>query len=124
MRVRITSGQLLVATGVLHQVVGVIASWSLDGRNLLAEVGVVDWIGSDFVRMAWFWFLMTGFVLMMFGGMLHHLERRGGAVPAWVGWQMGALALVGALAIPASGFWLLFPQAGWIVYKARRLQQR
>ena len=125
---RITSGQLLIATGVLHQAVGLLGGLGigeeLGGRNLFAELargGVVDSIGSDFARMAWFWFLITGFVLLMLGGLVHTIERRGEPLPASLGWQMGALAIAGAAFIPVSGFWLLIPQAGWIVLRARRL---
>lgn len=124
---RITSGWLLIATGVLHQVVGVLGGLGigeeLGGRNLFAEVvrgGVVDSIGSDFARMAWFWFLITGFLLLMLGGLARQIERRGEPLPASLGWQLGMLSIVGAALIPASGFWLLIPQAVWIVLRARK----
>ena len=120
---RVTSGRLLVATGLLHQAVGVAvgARLAVDGveRNVLREL-VVDGAGTDFVRLAWFWFLITGFVLLVLGDLAHRLERQGVALPASLGWQLGALGVVGVLAIPASGFWLLLPQAWWIVRRARR----
>lgn len=126
---RITSGLLLIATGMLHQAVGVLGGLGigeeLGGRNLFAEVargGVIDSIGSDFARMAWFWFLITGFTLLMLGGLARHLERRGESLPASFGWQLGVLGIAGAAFIPASGFWLLIPQAAWIVLRGRRLR--
>lgn len=123
---RVTSGHLLIATGVIHQVVGVIAGLGvgddLGGRNLLLEVarlGVVDSIGADFARMAMFWFLLSGCLILMLGSLLHQLERRDPPLPASIGWQLGALSIAGVLFIPASGFWLVIPQAWWIVHKAR-----
>jgi hypothetical protein len=126
-RPRITSGRLLLWTGVLHQAIGVIGGLGvgqeLGGRNLFAEVGragLLDSIGNDFVRMAWFWFLVTGFVVMALGALCHRVEARGVGLPASLGWQLGALAVAGVAFIPVSGFWLILPQAWWIVRKADR----
>lgn len=127
MIMRITSGRLLTITGLLHQAVGVVvglgAGVELAGRNLFSEVaraGIVDSIGSDFARMTWFWFVMSGFLLLVLGGFAHEVERRGDTLPASLGWQIAMLSVAGIIFIPASGFWLLIPQGWWIVHKARQ----
>jgi len=124
---RITSGTLLIATGILHQLVGFVAGLALtvDGveRNLLAEVaelGVVDSIVADLARTAWFWFLVTGFALVILGDLARRIENRGTVLPASLGWQLLALGIAGGVLMPASGFWLVVPQGAWIVLRARR----
>jgi hypothetical protein len=124
---RVTSGQLLMATGVVHQLVGVLVGLGLGdelgGRNLFAEIagaGGVAAIEPDLGRMTLFWFLFFGFAMLMLGSLMHHNERRGQVLPESLGWQMGALAIAGGLLIPASGFWLIIPQGLWIVRRARR----
>lgn len=124
---RVTSGQVLMATGVVHQVVGVLIGLGLgdelDGRNLFAEIteaGGVASIAPDLGRMTLFWFLFFGFAMLMLGSLMHHCERRGQVLPESLGWQMGVLAVAGSLMIPASGFWLIIPQGLWIVREARR----
>jgi len=125
---RITSGTLLVCTGILHQIVGFVAGLAVtvDGveRNLFSEMverGVVDAIGADFARMSWFWFLFTGFALLILGDLARRMENRGAILPASLGWQLLALGVAGAVLIPASGFWLLIPQGAWIMLRAHRL---
>jgi hypothetical protein len=122
---KITSGRLLVATGAIHCLIGIAvglgATGELGGRNLFADVGhdgVVNAIAPDPTRMAMFWFLFFGFAVVVLGDVIHVFERRGLTLPASLGWQLGALGLAGALMIPASGFWLVLPQAWWIVHRS------
>jgi hypothetical protein len=124
---RFTPGRLLVATAVLHQLIGLLGgvAVTVDGvdRNLFAEIGelgVIDAVGTDYVRIAWFWFLITGFVLLALGDLARRLEARGMVLPASLGWQMLAIGVGGAALMPVSGFWLVIPQGAWIAVRARR----
>ena len=108
------SGQLLVATGLLHTVVGFVEGGEFFGR-LLAD-GWLDSVGQDYPRMAIFWFIFGGFMIMLYGLALHDYERATDGPPgARHGWYLVLLSLAGGLAIPVSGFWLVLPQGIWII---------
>ena len=126
---RITSGQLLISTGVLHNAVGVaagvgaLAMPGVPARNFFGDIwrdGVIAAIEPDPARGLLFWFLFFGVVVMLWGALLHRLERDGVRLPTSVGWQLLALGLIGGALIPASGFWLTVPQGLWVLWKARR----
>lgn len=108
------SGTLLLLTGLLHQAVGVILVLGLgpDDDRLGATV-----LGGMSLNL--FWFLSFGFVALMLGGLVRHLEQRSMPVPAWLGWSLIAYGVGGVILLPASGLWLVPPQGAWIVYKAR-----
>jgi hypothetical protein len=115
---KITSGKLLIATGAIHTLVGIAVGLGvtdeLGGRNLFVEVARHG-VAPDLARMAMFWFLFFGFAIAVLGDFMHGMEQRGVELPARLGWQIGALGLAGGLMIPASGFWLVLPQAWWII---------
>jgi hypothetical protein len=122
-----TPGKALLLIGALHEAVGIAAGVGAlpppDGppRNLFREIiaaGVVAAIESDRLRTVLFWYLFFGLVLLMLGWTLDRWELRGDTLPASVGWQLAALALMGGLLIPASGFWLALVPAIWILRSA------
>ena len=77
--------------------------WSTDGRALA------------------FWFLAAGAFALLAGGLVDYLETHGGPLPEWLGWGLVSVALVGGVAIPVSGFWLLaVPGAGVLRRSAGR----
>lgn len=60
-----------------------------------------------------FWYLLFGFMTLMLGGLIDWTERKGVGTPAFLPWGFLALAVVGCVMMPASGFWLLsVPTAG------------
>lgn len=75
------------------------------GRSILVIgmlhtlVGVVE---------AAFWFLFTGFALLIIGGLVVWIERNNMYTPAFLSWSFLSIAAVGAFMMPVSGFWLLF----------------
>lgn len=111
-----TPGAQLVAIGVLHQVVGLAL-----GRSVLAAIasdGFVSAIEPSFERIALFWFLWFGWVLLLLGGAVLALEGRGGA-PRWLAIAIGVMAVGGGLMIPVSGFWLALVPVGMMVARQR-----
>ena len=115
-------GYLTISIGLIHTLVGVGM-----GYQWLADIGRdggFDAVEGDHARMAIVWFLFTGLVLLVLGHVCVWLERQGRAVPAFVGWEMLALSIVGAFLMPVSGFWLLLVLAVSAVLVARSDGQR
>jgi hypothetical protein len=127
---RLTNGLLLLWIGVIHTLVGLAAGLGVPGvapaalgtRRPLAEIlsgGLVGAVEPDPWRMILFWFLFFGFAIMILAWWLHRSERAGHPVPRALAWQLGGLALLGGVLIPASGFWLVLPVA-WRIGRAAR----
>lgn len=123
------SGLLLMATGALHQVVGLLAGLNLielpggGGRKPLLEIaqaGVLAAVEPDLLRSAFVWFILFGFLVLMVGDLARRWERTGRSLPAAFGAQVIALALLGIVLLPVSGFWLCLPQGAWIVMQGQQ----
>lgn len=109
-------GLQLVAIGVLHNLVGlVLAAGPL--RAIVAD-GFFDAVGHETDRMAAFWFVWFGWMLMLLGGAMRALEPR----PVPLGLVVGCAAMIlgGCAAMPVSGFWFgLLPVAGMVAGRVR-----
>ena len=114
------SGPLLMATGVLHLLAGFVfypeplAAIMQDGFFNAVELNP-----AQFDREAAFWWMVFGGMLLIFGGLVHWAQARTGTLPAFLGWALLALGVVGVSLMPASGFWLTFPQAALVFAAAR-----
>jgi uncharacterized membrane protein YbaN (DUF454 family) len=112
------SGILLIATGIIHTIVGLIM-----GRHIYWEIlklGFVNAIEPDFVRAFGFWFLICGIILIIFGQTLHYfIKKTGRRPPLSLGYAMLIFSIFGCLAMPASGFWLFLPQSLIIIFAQR-----
>jgi hypothetical protein len=113
----VTAGAIVIAIGTLHTVIGL----ALGASPLMDIVrgGYVGAIDGHFDRMAIAWFLFFGFALMLAGDAFRAVERSASGAPARLGWALGAISLVGATAMPVSGFWLGLIPAAMIVRRAR-----
>ncbi len=102
---RRSHGFLLLGVGALHTLFGLVA-----GRAALAEMarpGSVHTVGGLSRPSLLFWFLMFGFVLLPLGHLCFWVERRlGRPLPAFLGWELLAVAMIGVVLDPRSGFWL------------------
>ncbi|MDO5286509.1 MAG: DUF6463 family protein [Actinomycetia bacterium] len=112
-------GWLLIGIGVVHNALGVAAGWPL--LVAAASDGLVGAWGAP-GRGGVYWFLVTGFALMLTGGAVASLERYEPRLPwAWIA-GLAALTLAGVVTLPRSGFWtLLVPLTVAVV---RRLRTR
>ncbi len=117
------SGLLLIAIGVLHTVVGIFNGYSVLSQISRATFStetsrqLVAALGRQFA----FWFLFGGFLMLALGHLLTWIERRlGRPVPSFIGWELLVLSVAGLLAMPVSGFWLVFAVAIYTIVKARR----
>ncbi|WP_345232627.1 DUF6463 family protein [Hymenobacter saemangeumensis] len=116
------SGTLLIATGIIHNAVGLLAGWPVLAS--MAAAGFVNTIGpgtAEMDRNAIFWFLFSGFLMLLLGKMMQDaIKLRQQPVPAYLGYCLLLLSVAGCLIMPASGFWLVLPQAVLIIYANRK----
>lgn len=74
--------------------------------------GVFDTVGVDPMVNTAIWFLLFGAMLFISGQAVAALDRATrGELPRPLGWSLLALATLGVVLMPASGFWLAFPPA-------------
>jgi predicted benzoate:H+ symporter BenE len=116
------SGYLLLVTGFLHTLIGLV-----DGYPQLTEMaraGLVNSATTSPEREAIFWFLVCGVVLFLTGLLALGYDR---PLPASFGWGLLALSIVGTLLLGPSGFLLVIPQALYVLviaYRSARNRQR
>lgn len=77
----------------------------------IVERGVFDAVGPDPMRGAVAWFVLFGVVLFLAGQAIDALEAASRPVPRALGVGLFALAGLGIVLMPASGFWLALPPA-------------
>jgi hypothetical protein len=109
------SGYLLIATGILHNAIGVLIGYPQ--LRDIALAGFFNTVDSDIYRQAIFWFLFSGFLMILIGQLFLSMKT---PIPAGVGLNLLLLCVVGAILMPASGFWLGIPQAVYIIVSSRR----
>jgi hypothetical protein len=95
-----------------------------EGRGLLVEIGRAGFfnvIEHHPSRASLFWFLFTGLMMILCGQLCFWIERQlGRTLPAFVGWELLILSVIGAVLMPISGIWLILAQAIYIIVVARR----
>lgn len=109
------AGAILIALGILHSLATVAGA----GSVLATMVGDGWWRTADPmaevdpIQIAVFWSLLFGVLLGLLGWLLRSVG--GGEVPsrAWGGTFAG-VCLVGAVAVPAGGFWFGLALGVWL----------
>ena len=103
-------GSWLIGVSIIHTLFAVVVF----GKILLSVVqrGVFNTVGTDPMVGAVVWFVLFGAALFICGLVVSTLERSSPSpLPKSLGWSLLALATLGAILMPASGFWLVFPPA-------------
>lgn len=113
-------GRALVLTGVVHCAAGFV----IFGDVLLPILreGVFNTLRPEtyVARGGAFWFFFTGFLVLIFGGLVDEVERRRIEFPAFLPWSLLAFSIAGCVMMPASGFWLLLvPVVGMFAQRRR-----
>jgi hypothetical protein len=130
------TGNLLFATGVLHNAVGFLVP-ELAGPfwRIVADGGLIATqdINEHYAREATFWFQFAGYAMMMQGYYIHHtasmLKKHKARqlddtsfdeeAPTWLGCALTTIGSVGVYCMPVSGFSLVLAQGLrvlWIHY--------
>lgn len=117
-----TSASWLRGLAVLHLAVGLLAY----REPLLAwvQAGVLNGVEPHWDRVAAFWFMLSGWLLLMLGGLAAGFERQARPLPPTFLWNWLALGLLGTLAMPLSGFPLVTLAAGLALRGQRADLQR
>lgn len=113
------SGYFLIATGIIHNTIGLIMGWSI-----LVDMHKAGWWNTvesggeiNFARSAILWFLVLGFFWMLLGYLMQQwLRHNQRPLPALLGWGMLAAGLLVAFVLPVSGAWLFVPQGLLILW--------
>jgi hypothetical protein len=111
------AGRLLVSIAALHAAFGLWIGW----RALLAVAGdgFVNAVDPHLDRMLLFWFLLMSPLLWILGRLALWLASEGRRPPVWLGTSLLALAVICAVLMPVSGFWLLLAPGTWLWLAAR-----
>ena len=110
------SAYFLVATGILHNIIGLGIGFSVLSEIL--QEGLFNTINAQYDRNAMFWFLFSGFAMMLWGSLFFQLKR----VPESFSWSLLVLSLLGVFIMPVSGIWLIIPQAIYMLWYQRKHQ--
>ena len=116
----IRAGSLVTGIAAVHCVAGVALAPAPLGA--IFTNGVIGAIDPHVDRIAIFWFMFFGLLMLVLGEALRVWESTA-TVPANVGYAFGALSLVGAIAMPVSGFWLGLVPAALIVVRSPRVDE-
>lgn len=96
-------GRWLIGVSIIHTLFAVVVF----GKVLLSVVqrGVFNTVGTDPMVGAVVWFVLFGAALFICGLVVSTLERSSPSpLPKSLGWSLLALATLGAILMPASGF--------------------
>ncbi|MFI9818525.1 DUF6463 family protein [Saccharothrix variisporea] len=117
------AGILLAALGAIHIVLTTalnLDSWARwTGAGLWASVAPPGGAPSGDQYVLWLTLGSFGVPLLVLGLVVAGTARRGGVVPAYVGWVVGAWALLLSIVLVAVPGWLALVPAALIVRGAR-----
>ncbi len=106
------SGYYLVATGVIHSLIGLALGW-----NTLQAMHQDNWFASTIIndqmlfdREAIVWFLLSGFFWVLFGLMLQKALDDGFIPPMSLAWGFILIGSIAAIIMPISGAYLFIIQ--------------
>ncbi|MBW2075790.1 MAG: hypothetical protein JRI58_13785 [Deltaproteobacteria bacterium] len=115
-------GKSIVAIGILHSIVGFVVFYDILSLLISERLFNTVTLNRQPDREAAFWFLFTGFAILIIGALVDWIERKNVGIPAFLSWSFLAVTAMGALIMPMSGFWLLLiPTAGLFRWQRRSM---
>jgi len=112
------AGRWLMAAAVIHILLGV---WF--GRSALAslaEEGFFNTVDPHKDRQLVFWFIFAGLALLLLGHLMCWAAAAGRCLPAVLGWELLAVAVVGGVLMPVSGWFLIMVPGILIVVASKK----
>jgi uncharacterized protein DUF6463 len=112
------AGRLLVLIGLIH----VLLFLWLGSGALRAVVRDGMWraVAPHTDRLIIFWSLCFGVMGVFLGQLISWTEARRMRTPAWLGWELLGLGVLGAVLMPVSGWWVIILIGALIVAGSRR----
>lgn len=111
-------GKYIAGVGIIHSVFGLVF-FRATFAGLLRD-GLVNTVSRQPDRGFAFWFVMTGFFWMLLGAVLDEYEGETHCLPRFLGPALGALALVSAVIMPQSGWWLFFLPVAALLFRSKQ----
>jgi hypothetical protein len=107
-------GKSIMIIGAIHSLIGIVMF-----HPMLAEIieeGIFNTVNGQVLRELAFWFIIFGYLAIIFGLLIDWCERREIKLPGFLGWNLLALTLLIVIIMPISGGWfLLAPAIGAIL---------
>ena len=106
------SGLALVAIGLLHSLLALVMPGAIGFSGIwkeIGDVGVVDAVKSESLRIwGYYWFLVPGFLMIIYGLLCHWIENQlNRPLPSFAGWGLLAVAGFCIVLDVDNGFWLV-----------------
>jgi hypothetical protein len=102
------AGLYAIGIGLIHNTFGFILGW-----GIIVEIwndGLIHALSKEQTREFLFWFLSTGFFIIMLGHFFHwYIRTYQRALPRWTGIYSLSYGIVGCTLLPVSGIWLFIP---------------
>jgi len=109
-------GKFIIFIGALHTFFGL--AFILPQMGELLDEGIFNTINGQPKREAFLWFLFSGFLLLILGGLVNWMERHKYTMPKFLGWALLLVTIFEVSLSPLSGGWLIFiPAIGLILKK-------
>ena len=117
------AGYWLIFTSILHFIGGFVFF-----PEPLAEIAWAGWWNAvspdpfnlNYEREAAFWFMMISPLLFILGMLCCWIEEQKLIMPAFVGWILLFVTIIGIVILPVSGTWLLLVPSGIILFISLR----
>ena len=111
-------GKSLMVIGIIHSIFGFIVFHNIIA-DLIREM-LFNSIDRQLDRNTAFWFLFTGFAIIIIGGLVDWAERKHSELPSFLKWSLLVITILGCFIMPKSGFWLLFiPTIGLLLRRSK-----
>jgi Family of unknown function (DUF6463) len=118
-------GRTLMLIGAVHMLGGVLVGWEplvrIFQEGFFGEAdSTIGHIPAEEEQEMVFWFMLWGVMAIFFGQVVARVEGLGERLPAWLGWELAAMSLLGIMLAPKGGFWWVLLPAYWIVRDSHR----
>jgi hypothetical protein len=109
-------GRWIIGVGIIHVAVALV----MFHEPLLAilRAGVWNAVDGHPGRPLAFWFVFLGLFTIVFGSLVDWVESRGLWPPRFVSWAFFVLVVLGIVAMPLGGGWLLLPAGLGVVVRS------
>lgn len=106
------SGPALIAMGLLHSLLALVIPEAIGFGGIwqeIADVGIVDAVKPDSLRIwGYYWFLVPGFLFILYGLLCYWVEYQlSQPLPTFLGWGLLIISCFCIVLDVDTGFWLV-----------------